>query len=852
MVKISLKSVWARKRRLTSIFLAVFLGVAFLSGTLALGDTIRTNFNTLFSDVTKGTDAVVRSATKVDASRAQVNRGPVDASLVGRVRAVDGVAKAEPSVQGYGALIGKDGKAIGGNGPPRQAANWVNDPDLNPYRLVEGRAPQAADEVVVNRGAAKKGDLHVGDTTTVQTPEPVRVRIVGIATFGTADGFGGVTYTAFTLDAAQRHLLARPGQVSSILVKAAPGLSQQAVVQHIRSGLPAGDEAITGAQLTKENIDDINRIFLNFLTTFLVVFAGIALLVATFSIYNTFSIVAAQRTRETALVRAVGAMRRQVLASVVLEALLVGLVASVAGLFGGLGIAGLLKGLFDSFGFALPAGGLVFKGSTVVVSLVVGVAVTLLAGAGPALRSSRVRPLAALREVAVDRTSASGPRAVAGLALVGIGAAVVLATVIGDGGAVLARAGLGALLTIVGVVVFGPVVARPASAVLGAPLARLRGVTGSLARGNAMRNPRRTSGTAAALMVGVGVVTLFTVFAGSLKASIDHSVSKSFGGDLVVSGGRFGAAALSPRLAGDVGGLSQVQTAVGLGRGAARLGTSNRQVTIADPAALEVVLDLGVTSGSIHDLGARQLAVSKKTADDKGWHVGAVVPLTFVDGTTADFTIGAVYENRDIVEDVVLSRAAWAPHAVQDVDSSVLIKLQAGVSLPAGRAVVDRVVSAYGAPSVQDRQEYVDSVTQNVNMILGLIYVLLALAIVIALMGIANTLSLSIHERTRELGLLRAVGQTRGQLRSMVRWESVIMSSFGAVGGLGVGVFLGWALVKAAASAPGSAADLGVFSVPAGQLLVVLVLGALAGVLAGFRPARRAARLNVLEAIATE
>jgi putative ABC transport system permease protein len=850
MVKISLKDLWARKRRLTSIFLAVFLGVAFLSGTLALGDTISANFNTLFSDVTKGTDAVVRSATSVEGGRARAERGPIDASLVDRVRSVEGVAKAEPYVQGYGALIGKDGKAIGGNGPPRQAANWVSDPDLNPYRLVEGRAPQAPDEVVVNRGAAEKGDLHLGDTAMVQTPEPVQVKIVGIATFGTADGFGSATYTAFTLDAAQQRLLARPGQVSSILVKAAPGVSQHEVVQRVRSALRPGAEAITGAQLTKENTDDINRIFLDFLRTFLVVFAAIALLVATFSIYNTFSIITAQRTREAALMRAVGATRRQVLISVALEALLVGVLASAAGLAGGLAIAGLLKALFDAFGFALPAGGLVLTGSTVVTSLVVGLVVTVLAGAGPALRSSRVRPLAALRDVAVDRTTASGPRALAGLAVTGVGVSVVLAAVIGAGGAVLAWAGLGALLTIVGLVVFGPVVARPASSLLGAPLARLRGVTGSLARGNAMRNPRRTSGTAAALMVGVGVVTLFTVFAGSLKASVDESVSKSFGGDLVISGGRFGGPALSPRLATDVGRLSPVQTAVGLGRGVARLGTSSRQVTIAEPAALDAVLDLDVAAGSVRDLGSRQLAVSKKTADDKGWRVGSVIPVTFLDGTTNDLTVGAVYDSRSIVGDVVLSRAAWAPHAVQDVDSSVLIKLKPGSGLAAGRAAVDRVADAYGAPSVQDRQEYVDSLTQGVNMLLGLVYVMLALAIVIALMGIANTLSLSIHERTRELGLLRAVGQTQAQTRSMVRWESVILSSFGAVGGLGVGVFLGWALVKAAASSQASMVT--VFSVPAGQLVVVLVLGALAGVLAGFRPARRAARLNVLEAIATE
>ncbi|HMC52875.1 MAG TPA: ABC transporter permease, partial [Acidimicrobiales bacterium] len=767
----------------------------------------------------------------------------------GRVRGVDGVVRAEPLVQGYGALVGKDGKAVGGNGPPRMAANWVEDPDLNPYRLVQGRAPAAFDEVVVNRGAAKKGNLHLGDTTVVQTPDPVAVRIVGIAAFGSADGFGGTTFTAFTLDAAQQHLVQSPGRVSSVPVRAAPGVSQQDLVARLQPVLPGGVEAITGAQLTRESIGDIDRAFLNMLRSFMVVFSAIALLVATFSIYNTFSIIAVQRTRSLALVRALGATRSQVLTSVVLEALVVGVASSAGGIVGGLAVAGLLKGLFDGFGFALPAGGLVFKGSTVAVSMAVGVVVTLVAGIAPAIKASGVRPLAALRDVSVESVRASWARTLTGAALTAAGVGVVLAAVVGGGGGrVLSRAGLGAMLTIAGVVVLGPIVARAASAVIGAPIARLRGMTGALARGNAMRNPRRTSGTAAALMVGVAVVTLFTVFAASLRASLDKSVSTTFGGDLVITSGRFGRGALSPKLATDVGRLAQVQTAVGLGEGAARVAGSNQRITVADTARLGGVLDLGVAGGSVSRLGDHQLAVAKQTADARRWRLGTRLPVDFTDGATADFTVGALYESRDLVGDVLLSRVAWAPHAVQDVDSTVLVKLRSGVGLRAGKTSVEAVAAGHGGPTVQDRREYVDSVGQNVNTVLGLVYVLLALAIVIALMGIANTLSLSIHERTRELGLLRAVGQTRGQLRSMVRWESAIISSFGAVGGIGLGVFLGWAMVRAAASSQ----DLGAFSVPGGQLVVVLLLGAVVGVLAGLRPARRAARLNVLAAIATE
>jgi putative ABC transport system permease protein len=848
MLNVTFKSLWARKRRLAGTFVAVFLGVAFLSGTLVLGDTLRVNFDRLFTTVTRGTSAQVRSATKLGGGRAGSERGTIDASLVAQVRGVPGVAKAEPSITGYGALIDKHGKAVGGNGPPQLAGSWIDDADLNAYRIAAGRAPKAADEVVINRGAAKKAGLHVGDIANVQTPAPVVVRVVGIATFGGSDGFGGVTFVAFTRDAAERLLFEKPGQVSSILVKAAPGVSQSQVVAKLRPVLPKGVEAITGARFTKENISDIHNRFLNALRSFLVVFAGIALLVATFSIYNTFAIIAAQRARESALLRALGATRRQVLSAVIVEALIVGVAASVAGAFGGVAVAGLLKGMFDAFGFALPAGGLAFTLSTAAVSFVVGVLVTLVAAIAPAVRSSQVRPLAALRDTAAEPPRISPLRAGAGLALTALGVAVVLVAVIRDGSGVLPSAGLGALLTIIGVVVFGPVIARPLTAALGRPVARLRGITGDLARRNAMRNPRRTSATAAALMVGVAVATMFTVFAASLKTSVANSVSQSFGGDLVISGGRFGRPTVSPRLAAEVGRVPGVKTAVGLGVGAVRLGGHDKRATVADTARLGEVVDLNVVSGSLTKLGTQKVAVSKKLLDDSHWRLGSTFPATFIDGATTRLTVGAVYKNRDVVDDVVLDTAAWAPHAVQSLDSQVLVKLRPGVSITEARKAVEGVAATFGTPTVQDRQEFVAAESQNVNMVLGLVYVLLALAVLIALMGIANTLSLSIHERTRELGLLRALGQTRSQTRAMVRWESVLISTFGAVGGLGVGVFLGWALTKAASAAAGITS----FAAPLGQLGFVLVLGAVAGVLAGLRPARRAAKLNVLDAIAAD
>jgi putative ABC transport system permease protein len=847
MLSISLKSAWGHKRRMLGTALAVFLGVAFLTGTLVLGDTLSRNFDSLFAETTDGTDAVVRNPTTIGRGGNEVEQsGLIDAGLVDEIRDVDGVAAAVPSVEGYGAIIDENGDQVGGNGPPRVAANWIDDPDLNPYELVDGRAPEADGEVVINRGAAEDAGLEVGDTATVQVPAAVEATVVGIATFGEEDGLGDTTYAAFTLEAAQRYVTGGDDRISSVLVKADDGVSQDELVERIAPIVPDGAEALTGAELTEDRIDDINGEFLGMLRTFLTMFAGIALLVATFSIYNTFSIIVAQRTREMALLRAVGAGRRQVLTAIVVEAVVVGVLASVSGVVAGIGVAGLLKAMFDAFGFALPTGGLAVTGGAVVAALVTGLLATLVAAIAPAVRASRVAPLAALRDAAVDRSGSSRARAIVGSAIVALGVAATVASTTMDGDSVVMLAGLGAVAVLAGVVVVGPVVARPLSAVLGLPLARLRrGIGGTLARRNAMRNPRRTSATASALLVGVGVVVVFTVFAASVKTYLSETIDRTFGADLVASAPPFGGGGIDPATAPAVAELPEVDGAVGLGAGAATVDGDDRGVVYAEPAGLEAVLDLDVTDGDLAGLGDDQIAVAASTAEDEGWSLGDALPVRFVDGSEDTFTVGALYDETSIAGGVVMTRDAWAPHALQEMDTAVFVSLADGVDLDAGKAAVSEVVDRLGGPDVEDRDEYAATQTAGLDMMLGVIYALLALAIIIALMGIANTLSLSIHERRRELGVLRAVGQTRRQLRTMVRDESVLIAVLGTVGGMALGVFLGWALVQAAATSAG----VGVFTAPVVRLAVILAVGAVAGVLAGVRPARRAARMDVLDAV---
>ena len=846
MWKTTLASLRSHKRRLLSTCLAVVLGIAFLSGTLVLGDATRAGFGDLFTEANAGTDALVRSSREIDVDDI-AQTGALDASLVDTISGVDGVASAAPVVEGSGQIVGADGDPLGGNGPPTVAGNWVTEPGLNPYQLVEGHAPETDGEVVIDKATAEDGDLHVGDETTIRVPRPVDVTVVGLARFGSADGMSGVTYAGFTTEAAQELLMPQPGQISSVRVAAVDGVSQGQLVDRIERVLPDDTEALTGTALTAEQKDDIEGDFLGALETFLLIFAGIALVVAGFSIYNTFSIVVAQRSRESALLRALGASRRQVLVSTLAESLVVAVVASGLGLLAGIGLAAGLSALMDAAGFGLPVSSLVLGSGTIVVSMVVGVLITVAASVVPAVKASRVLPLAALRDVAIDRSGTSRIRLVAGAAVAaaGVGMTVAGATTVGS----LPLTGLGALALLVGVVMLGPVAARPAGSVLGAPIARLRGVSGQLARGNAIRNPKRTAGTASALMVGVAVVSMFTVVAASLKAYIDDTVNKAFAGDLVIVADNFSTVGMSPEVAPAVAELPEVGTATAMANAALNVDGHDEYGSATDGAELAKVMDLNVSQGSLDDLTDGTIAVSKAYAEDHHLALGDAVPVSFVDGARQDLRVSTVYDDEDLVGPILIARETWLPHVAQASDVVVLVDLADGVSLAQGEQAVQTVADRYFAPDVQTRDEYVQSVAGQIDQFLAVVYVLLVLAIIIALMGIANTLSLSLHERSRELGLLRAVGQSRRQLRSMVRGESIVVASFGAVGGVGLGVFLGWALLKALSS---SEEDFAVFAVPVGQLVVVLALGALVGVVAAWRPARRAAKLDILAAIATD
>lgn len=856
MINATLKSMWNRKRRLLGASTAVVFGIAFLVATLVLGDSMRSGFDTFFTEAYAGTDLEVRATTEIGSDEL-VQRGTVDEILVGRLADAPHVEHVAANVDGTVQIVGANGDPVGGDGPPTFGGNWIEGPvgggtGFNGFSIVEGRAPASVEfgepvEVVINRKAALDGGLHVGDLTTVLTPDPIAVAVVGISRFGDDDSIAGSTFTAFTLVDAQRILLDSTDQISSVLISATRGVSPDQLRIAVQPFLPSDTTALTQTELIAEQNQAISDDFLAFIEAFLLAFAVVALLVAAFSIHNTFSILVAQRTRESALLRALGASRRNILTSVTVESFLLGSVASLVGIGAGLGLAAALKAVMDAAGFGLPAAiGLRVESDTAIVAVVVGLAVTLFATITPAVRASRVAPLEALRDVAIDSSGRPRIRFIVGGTAAAAGVGIALsATLAGD--AALASAGFGSLIALIGVVMLGPVVATVATSVLGAPVAATRGHAGTLARRNAMRSPRRTAGTASALMIGTAVVALFATFGSSVKASLDELIDESFANDLVIATDGFSGSPLSPDLVVALAALDEVAVAAALSDAPILLDGNEHLALAADPRALASVADLDETHGSLVAVGADGFAASTEFADEHGWELGSTVPVAFADGASTTLTLRSIFANANVIGDLVLPSSAWTPHQGRSGVAVILINLANGVDVSAGKRAVEAVADRFGSPDVQDRQEYLDANSAEIDQMLGLIYGLLGLAILIAVLGIANTLSLSIHERTRELGLLRAVGQTRSQLRSTIRWESVIISIFGTIGGLSLGTFFGWAVIRAMKVQTG----FGSFELPVTTLLVVLGLALAAGIVAAVRPARRAARLDILAAIAT-
>ena len=842
----TLRGMVAHKLRLALTTASIALGVAFLAGTLMLTDTLDTAFSQHFATVTSGTDAVVRSeAPYASTDGVGTLRPPIDAAVLDRVRAVPGVAVAEGGVSGYALLTDTEGEPVAAaGGAPTMGYSLPDDVALRGgVRLLTGRAPAGPTEVAIDATSSEAGAIPLGSDISILLSGPTRTfTVVGTVAYGDDKDLGGTTGAYFDTATAQ-DVLGQPAQFDELLVRSTGSVTDTVLTERLTASLPSGTEALTGAAVAKEAADAVADDFA-IVGVLLAAFAAVALFVGSFIIWNTFTMIVTQRSREIALLRAVGATRRQVLGNLLAEATVIGVAASAVGLALGAGVAKGLDALMGVVGFDLPTTSLQVQPRTLVVSMLVGTVVTVVAALVPARRATQVLPVEALRAATPGASAPSRVRAVLGSLTASGGVTAVLVGLYGDGGT--GVVGLGLLGVLVGVLVLAPLGARPLAAALGAPL-QLLGVPGDLARDNATRNPRRTASTATALMVGLALVVGMGVFAASLKASFGPLLDEASKADLYVTGASVQADGISPEVGRLVAQVPGVATTSATGWGEARFDGAEATYSSLDPATVDEVLDLEVVSGAVGDLGTDGLLVPATTAAEQGWAVGDRIEAEFPTTGATTLQLRGTYEGTGFVNGYLISLAAHEVHVPDRLDVSVLVTLERGADAAAVQDDISTALDSHPDARVLTADEFGDDRAGFVDQLLAFVTVMLLLAVVIALLGIVNTLALSVHERTRELGLLRAVGMTTGQVRAMVRWEAVVISLLGGAAGATLGLGLGAALAQSL-----DAEGITQVSVPVLQVAGCLVLAVLAGVVAAVGPARSASRVDVLRAVVTD
>ena len=851
MIRVALRGLAGRKLRAGLTALAIVLGVAMVSGTYVLTDTISTAFDSIFQGTYRGTDAVVTARTKfTNQENGDLDQPTFPASVLDDVRSLPTVRDALGGVAGEAQIIGKDGKAVVFGGAPNLGFSVdPSRPDFNSLTLVEGRWP-APNQVVIDRATADKEDFGVGDVIGIQGTQRVqRMRLSGLVKFGAVASIGGATLAGFDLPTAQR-VFDKEGRLDQIRVAGKPGVSRTALLGELRSELPRSLTVRTGTAQADEDAAGTNE-FISFLQKFLLAFGGIALFVGSFVIANSLSITIAQRTREFATVRTLGGSRRQVLGAVLIEALVTGVLASVAGLFLGLALAKGLTWLFDAVGFTLPRSALQFQTRTIVVALLAGILVTLLASLRPALRATRVPPIAAVREGATLPVSRFAPfRTVASLGVTAIGFAALLYGLFApDLGTtqLLIWLGIGALLIFLGVALVASRLVVPLAAVLGIPAERIGGVAGELARENSQRNPQRTASTASALMIGLALVTLVAVLAKGITSTFTDAVDDLFTSDYAITAqNNFSPIPISAQEAAAK--ADGVVASAGVRTGDARVFGKTVQATAVDPQ-IGRVLTLEWKQGSqavlarLKDDGA---FVDDGFADDHDLRLGSPVVVETPTGDRLRFRVKGIFDpptGGSPFGPVTFSSAVFDRAYENPKNLYSFVEMRGGET-EANTTSLEQALRGFPNAKAQTREEFVHNQISGLKSVLNILYVLLALSVVVSLFGIVNTLVLTVFERTRELGMLRAIGMTRRQVRRMIRHESIITAMIGGALGILLGIVLGALLV--------ARIEFIEFALPTAQIVVFALATIVVGVVAAIIPARRAARLRVLEALQYE
>jgi putative ABC transport system permease protein len=851
MLKLSLRDLRMHKARYILTFVAVAIGVTFMGGILTVTDTISRTFHDLISDVNEGTDAWVQGTQQFEAEFTGIaDRPRIDDSLAGPIDELDVVAASEGYVQGFTRILDSEGEPYGevNFGPPSFGSSWTGSDELNPWTLGDGsRPPTGPDEIVLDKATAEGAGHEIGDTVSFQTTHGAgEAELVGVARFGTADSPMGAGFVLFEPSRAQE-LLSEPGMVDGIGIVGRPGSDQaevrDAVAELLDAQLDPAErddvEVVTGEMLTADTQAEADEQF-GFIRNILLVFAALSVTVGSFVIYTSFSFIVAQRQRQTALLRAVGATRAQTLWSVLLESLVVGLLASVTGYVIGIGLALVMSNVFVDN----PAS-LVLKPSSVALALGVGIVVTAASAFIPAWRASRVAPVAALRNVAIDTADRSVGRMILGAAVL-VGGVVAMVWGLDEGGVEIV--GLGIFLVFLGLVVVGPLAARPATIVLGRPLPAVRGVVGRVAQRNAERNPKRTAYTGSALMIGLGVVSLILVMNSSISRSIDDMVDNRFIGDFVVDAGTgWSGAGMPGEVAVELNQLDEVEAATGVRFGQVEVEGSRQFVGGLDPATGFDLFDVGIVDGDLDRLDGTGIGIFEEEAAEKGYEVGDEVSVTFAETGEQVFEVAVLMETQDLTGTYMFANEVFDTHLPDAGDAQIWIQLASGVDTGDAKPVLEDTVT--GAPTAEllDLDEFKEMTKSQFEPILVMLGVLLALTIVVAMVGIVNTLVLSIVERTQEIGLTRAVGGTRAQIRAAIRWEALLIAAFGLMAAIGIGVFFGWVIVQALEEEGFRA-----FDVPVVALATVTAVTGVLTLMAALLPAWWGARRPILPAIATD
>jgi putative ABC transport system permease protein len=851
MIGVALKGLLGRKLRSALTAFAIVLGVAMISGAFVLTDTLGKTFDGIYKQSYTASDAVISSEEAVNTGDTTREAPAFSADLLSKVEGLPGVSRAQGSTQDQARLVDSSGNPIGtADNGTAVGVDPSADQSLNPLQLVAGAWPRADDEIAIDKATARKHHFKVGETVGAFADGPVhRYRVSGIVRFGTVDSIGSATITVFDLATAQR-LFDKQGRLDLIRVKAKDGVSNAQLLGQIRPLLSGTTQVKTAAGQASSDSKDTQSA-MSIIKYFLLGFGGIALFVGSFVIANTLAITVAQRMRELATLRTLGASRRQVLGSVMLEALVVGLIGSILGLFLGLGIAAGLKALLEASGVELPSSGIVFATRTIVVSLAVGTLIALLASLRPALRATRIAPIAAVREGAVLPRSRFARYALPTATIV-VAAAVALFAygVFAHGLEIKVRLlalVAGVLLLFVGVAMVASRVVRPLAYLLGAPGARLGGTAGTLARQNAVRNPARTASTAAAVMIGLALITFVAVAGEGFKSSFTSSVNELFVADYGVTAGNN---PLTNKAARAVASVPGVEVVSEIRAANAKRDGKSIKVNGVD-ANLTKVLGMKWSSGSSSvpaELGRDGAFVGDRYADNHSLDVGSHLTLTAPTGTTLRLKIKGIFHDPkggSPFEGVAVSKTTF-DHAFADHDNQFTLLNIRGGPTDANSARLKSALAAFPDAQVETRDEFKNSQLHGLKRTLNILYLLLGFSVIVSMFGVINTLVLSVFERTREIGMLRAVGMTRRQVRRMVRHESIVTALIGAALGMGVGIFLA-GLTSLALSKSGV-----VFALPYKSLIAFVGVAILAGVLAAILPARRASQLNVLEALQYE